>query len=78
MHKVRSALPLSSSETTERTVTNVFKKQRIWEEMTRKTILWGKKRRNVWRVKEKFLSLHRERNLFRMGAPFGTASDSLK
>ena len=37
-----------------------------------------KKYGNVWRLREYCLSLQHERNLFRMGAPFGSASDSLK
>jgi len=32
----------------------------------------------IWKIKEKFLSLQRERNLFRMGVPFGTASKAIK
>jgi len=55
-----------------------LKSKGFGKKLREKPFYGGKKRRNIWRVKEKFLSLHRERNLFRMGAPFGTASDSLK
>ena len=32
----------------------------------------------IWNYQKKYLSLQHERNLFRMGAPVGLASDSLK
>ena len=37
-----------------------------------------KKLKKKWKLQKKFVLLQHERNLFRMGAPFGTASDSLK
>ena len=37
-----------------------------------------KKLRKVWKIKEKCLSLQHERNLFRVRAPVGPASDLLK
>jgi hypothetical protein len=33
---------------------------------------------NFWKLQKKFLSLQHERNLFRVRAPFGSASDLLK
>ncbi len=37
-----------------------------------------KKSMKVWKIKEKCLSLQHERNLFRVRAPVGPASDLLK
>ena len=36
------------------------------------------KRGIIWKLQRKFVSLQRERNLFRVRAPFGSASDLLK
>ena len=50
-----------------------------------KSLDWGKKKaskqkksQNIWNLLKDFISLQRERNLFRMGAPVGSASNSLK
>lgn len=38
----------------------------------------GKKNEFVWNLRENVVYLQRERNLFRIRAPFGLASDLLK
>ena len=49
-------------------------KLEIKKNLARKIIWQQKKSQNIWNFKEYIVSLQRERNLFRMGAPVGSAS----
>ena len=45
---------------------------------TKKNVLKQDFTKKIWNIQKKYLSLQRERNLFRVRAPFGSASDLLK
>ena len=49
-------------------------KLEIKKNFARKIVMQQKKSQNIWNFKEYIVSLQRERNLFRMGAPVGSAS----
>jgi len=49
-------------------------KLEITKNFARKIVLQQKKSQNIWNFQEYIVSLQRERNLFRMRAPVGSAS----